>query len=125
MRRGRAGLVFAALALVGVIALAVFPTKALLAQRRERTQLDAQVAQLSAQNDALQARTDQLGTDAEIERLARQYNLVMPGEEAYFILPQPGAAAPAAADGPQAATATAPVPAKPSPSLWTRLKSLF
>ena len=122
MRRGRAGLVFAALALVGVLALAVFPTEALLAQRRERRQLAAQVATLNAQNAALQARTDQLGTDAEIERLARQYNLVKPGEEAYFILPQAGAPAAAA----QAPTAdAAPAAAKRSPSLWARLKSLF
>ena len=123
MRRGRAGLVFAALALVGVLALAVFPTEALLAQRRERRQLAAQAATLNAQNAALQARTDQLGTDAEIERLARQYNLVKPGEEAYFILPQPGAPA-AATQAPPADAAPAPR-AKPSHSLWSRLKSLF
>jgi cell division protein FtsB len=119
MKRGRAGLVFAALALVGVLALAVFPTEALLAQRRERRQLDAQVAALAAQNAALQDRTAQLNTDAEIERLARQYNLVKPGEEAYFILPRPGGT-PAAADAP----AVTP-PAKPHPSLWERLKSMF
>lgn len=120
MRRGRAGLVFAALALVGVLALAVFPTEALIAQRRERRQLAAQVAALNASNAALQARTDQLGTDAEIERLARRYNLVKPGEEAYFILPQAGA--PSGPPAPEAAPAPA---AKPSPSLWDRLKSLF
>jgi cell division protein FtsB len=120
MKRGRAGLVFAALALVGVLALAVFPTEALLAQRRDRRQLDAQVAELAAQNAALRDRTAQLNTDAEIERLARQYNLVKPGEEAYFILPQPGGTtALAQPDAPAAP------PAKPSPSLWERLKSIF
>jgi len=119
MKRGRAGLVFAALALVGVLALAVFPTEALLAQRRDRRQLDAQVAELAAQNAALRDRTAQLNTDAEIERLARQYNLVKPGEEAYFILPQPGGTAP------QAEAPAATPPAKPPPSLWERLKSIF
>lgn len=125
MRRGRAGLVFAALALVGVLALAIFPTEALIAQRRERRQLTAKVAALNASNATLQARTDQLGTDAEIERLARQYNLVKPGEEAYFILPQAGAAR--AASPPDATPQAAPAEAaaKPSPSLWARLKSLF
>jgi cell division protein FtsB len=118
MKRGRAGLVFAALALVGVLALAVFPTEALLAQRRERRQLDAQVAALAAQNAALQDRTAQLNTDAEIERLARQYNLVKPGEEAYFILPQPTVPAPQAEPAP-------PAVAKKSPSLWDRLKSVL
>jgi cell division protein FtsB len=110
-------LAFAALALVGVLALAVFPAEAVLAQRRNRAQLSAQVARLSAQNTALQDRAGQLQTDPEIERLARQYNLVMPGEEAYFILPQAG---PPATDPP----APPPAPAHRSPSLWSRLRSI-
>jgi cell division protein FtsB len=118
--RGRAGLVCAALALVLVMAWAVFPAQAWLDQRQERRWLVAQEAALAAENRALQARTDQLRTDEEIERLARQYNLIKPGEEAYFILPQ--------------ATATtvprAPTPApEPSPkepqSLWERITSIF
>jgi cell division protein FtsB len=117
--RGRAGLAFAALALVGVLALAVFPTKALVAQRRERRELAAKVADLSAENASLQDRAAELGTDAEIERRAREYNLVKPGEETYFILPQPDAA-PAT----EPATA-APAPTHKSPSLWDRLTSLF
>ena len=93
----RAGLVFAALALVGVMALAVFPAQAWRHQREQRTALRAQEAALTAENRSLQARIDQLRSDEEIERLARQYNLVKPGEETYFIQPQPRVEAPAPA----------------------------
>jgi cell division protein FtsB len=116
--RGRTGLVFAALALAGVMALAVFPTKAWLDQRHYRRQLAARVTELSASNAALQDRADQLQTDAEIERLARQYNLVKPGEEAYFVLPRPE---PPATQAP----AAPPPPAHRSRSLWNRLTSIF
>lgn len=122
--RGRAGLAFAALALAGVMALAVFPAQAWHHQRQERTALRAQEAALAAENQALQARADHLRTDEEVERLARQYNLVKPGEEAYFILPQPTLAPPPApAD---AAPKPAPKPApKESQSLWERITSIF
>ena len=114
----RAGLIFAALALVGVMALAVFPAQAWHHQRAERTALRAQEAALTAENRALQARVDQLRSDEEIERLARQYNLVKPGEEVFFLLPQ------------TTATTVAPSPAarpapKGSPSLWDRITSIF
>jgi len=115
--RGRAGLAFAALALAGVMALAVFPAKAVLAQRHDRAQLAARATGLAAQNSALQDRAAQLQTDAEIERLARQYNLVKPGEEAYFILPRP--------DAPTTVAPPAPPPAPTSRSLWTRLRSIL
>ncbi len=114
--RGRAGLLFAALALVGVLILAVFPARAYLDQRHEHAVLAAQVSRLGAENQALQDRTAQLGTDAEIERLAREYNLVKPGEEVYFIPPQ---ATP---------PATSPAPAATvhrSTSLWHRITSIF
>lgn len=116
--KGRAGLAFAALAFAGVMALAVFPAKAVLAQRRDRAALAVRTAELSAQNAALQDRAGQLQTDAEIERLARQYNLVKPGEETYFILPQ--AAAPPAETAP-----VPPPPAHRSRSLWERITSIF
>jgi cell division protein FtsB len=116
--RQRAGLVFAALALAGVMALAVFPAQAWRHQRQERTALRAQEAALAAENQALQARVDQLRSDEEIERLARQYNLIKPGEEAYFLLP-----------GPAASTTPAPTPPAPAPkaskSLWERITSIF
>ena len=115
--KSRAGLLFASLALVGVLALAIFPAQAWRHQRQERRDLIAQEAALTAGNRALQARVDQLGTDDEIERLARQYNLIRPGEEAFFILPQPTV--------PAAPAAPAPAAPKGSPSLWERITSIF
>ena len=117
--RGRAGPVFAGLALVGVLVLAVFPAKAWLDQRANRETLLAQEAALSAQNRTLQERVDQLRSDEEIERLARQYNLVKPGEEAYFVLPRPQTPAPAPEAPPPA-----PEPER-SRSLWDRITGWF
>jgi cell division protein FtsB len=116
--KGRAGVVVAALALVGVLALAVFPAKAWLDQRDNLKALAAQDARLSADNQALQARVDQLRTDEEIERLARQYNLVKPGEESYFIRPDTARPAPTTPPEP------APEP-KRSKSLLDRIASIF
>jgi cell division protein FtsB len=117
--KGRAGVAVAALALIGVLALAVFPAKAWLDQRQNHRALVAQEAALTAENAALQAKTDVLRSDSEIERLARQYNLVKPGEESYYIQPQA-----------QAPAATAPAPAPPpepkrSKSLLDRIASIF
>ena len=107
------------MALVGVMALSVFPAKAWLDQRADHTALMAQDAALSDQNRMLQGRIDQLRSDEEIERLARQYNLVKPGEEQYFILPQ-------AEPPPVAAPAAPPEPgAKGSRSLWDRITSIL
>ncbi|HVL06737.1 MAG TPA: septum formation initiator family protein [Acidimicrobiales bacterium] len=100
------------------MALAVFPAQAWRHQRAERTALRAQEAALTAENRALQARVDELGSDEEVERLARQYNLVKPGEEVYFLLPQATATTVAPAPAPQ------PAP-KESPSLWERITSIF
>ncbi len=122
--KGRAGVAVAALALIGVMALAVFPTKAWLGQRRDLRALVAQEAALASENQALQARTDELRSDPEIERLARQYNLVKPGEETYFI--QPRAKTP-----PATTSSTAPAPEPPAPepkkskSLLDRITSIF
>jgi len=115
--KGRAGVVVAALALLGVLALAVFPAKAYVAQRRHRAELAAQLATLTAGNQALETRAAQLGTDAETERLARQYNLVKPGEEQYFILPRP--------DAPTTVPAPPPATRHPSRSLWDRIAGVF
>jgi cell division protein FtsB len=120
--RQRAGIAAAALALLGVLALAVFPTQAYLAQRRHHDDLAAQAAELEATNQQLRDRAAQLQTDDEIERLARlQYHLVRPGEEAYVILPDdtpPTTASPAPPVDPQ--------PARSWPSrVWNRITSLF
>jgi cell division protein FtsB len=83
------------LALLGIIALAVlalgvFPTRQYLAQRSDAAQRQATLEQLRAENAKLRAQVDALGTDAEIERIARsEYGFVLPGEETYAVLPPP------------------------------------
>ena len=114
--RSRAGALLAGLFLIGVLALAVLPAKAWLDQRANHTALVAQEATMTDENRALQERIDLLRSDAEIERLARRYNLVKPGEEQYFIRPQ---ARPPQVDAPP------PPEPKGLASLWDRITSIF
>jgi cell division protein FtsB len=90
-RRSRVliALVVSIAAIVGLF-VGVFPTKAFLTQRRDIASAEQELRGTEATNAQLEERVDALGTDAEVERLAReQYNLVMPGEEAYALLPAP------------------------------------
>lgn len=119
--RNQVGVAAAALALIGVLFLASFPARAYLAQRAERVQLAEQAAVLEAKNHQLHQRVAELGTDAEIERLARlHHHLVRPGEEAYAILPGPSLPP---VDPP-------PAPAPPEEQgwverLWDRVTAVF
>ena len=75
---------------VGALVVGVFPTRAILDQRRALDRAEERLAEVDARNDELEARVEALGTDEEIERLAReQHDLVYPGQEAYAILPAP------------------------------------
>ena len=120
--RHRVGMAVAALALAGVLFLAVFPTQAYLAQRRERDELAAQVAELATTNDALRQRAAALYTTDEIERLARlHYHLVRPGEEAFVVLPD---------STPPTTAAPPPLPAPAEEQglvgrAWSWLSSIF
>jgi cell division protein FtsB len=78
----------ASVVLVTFLLVGVMPTRTYLQQRGQLAAAEERVDVLSEQNEVLEERIDQLLTDEEIERLAReQYNLVKPGEEAYAILP--------------------------------------
>ena len=92
-RRSRLVLpVLTSLVAVGVLLVGIFPTRAILELRRELAEAEASLAFIEHRNADLEARIDALGTDAEIERIAReQYNLGRPGEEVYAILPAPPA----------------------------------
>ena len=110
-RRGWA--VVVTLVAVGVLFVAVFPTRTWLGQRTELQATQRRLQVLSTENAELAARVQRLNTDAEIERLAReQYNLVRPGEEAYAILPSPPPPRPVAPAAP---------PAEDDPGLWSRV----
>ena len=89
MRR-RLWVVLVTLAFIGVLFLAVFPSRTFLAQRASLSRAEDQLAVLSEQNSLLEERARLLRDDDEIERLAREeYHLVRPGEEAYVVLPSP------------------------------------
>lgn len=110
--RGRGWAVVVSLVVVGVLFVAVFPTRTWLGQRQELEATERRLKVLSSENSELAARVQRLNTDAEIERMAReQYNLVRPGEEAYAILPSAPAPRPA----------TPPSPPEEEPGMWARV----
>ncbi len=72
-------------------ALAVLPTRTWLGQQEERKAVQAELDELNADVEQLDAMLDLLETDAEIERRAREnFDLVYPGEESYRILEKAG-----------------------------------
>ncbi len=80
----------ASVIVVGVLFIGVYPMRTYLAQRTSLHHAERQIDVLKTQNDKLAQQAQQLNTDSEIERLAReQYNLVRPGERAFAILPAP------------------------------------
>ena len=84
------GLAGGGAAVVGALAIGLFPTSTFLDQRAATAEAEERLAVLEAQNEAFEARIERLTSDEEIERLAReQYNLAYPGEEAYAVLPAP------------------------------------
>ena len=88
--RRRLWVVLVTLAFVGVLFLAVFPSRTFLAQRASISRAHQQLEVLGEQNRLLEERARLLRDDEEIERLAREeYHLVRPGEEAYVVLPSP------------------------------------
>ena len=76
------------LTVLAVLFSSVFPTRTWLDQRSELGDTRSRLAALEAANAELEAQIELLGTDAEIERIARaEFGLVMPGEEAYGVSP--------------------------------------
>ena len=79
-----------AVVLLGALALTVsgiLPFRQLISQQRQIERSQAQLTALTDENDSLAEDIAMLGTDAEIERLAReQYGLVRPGEVAYVVV---------------------------------------
>ena len=80
-------------AMLGVLILAifvfgVFPTGSYWEQRQQLDDAEGELAELRADNQELEAQIVRLGSDAEIEREAREeFNLVRPNEESYLVLP--------------------------------------
>jgi cell division protein FtsB len=81
-----------------VFALAVigtsFPFSTLLSQHRELSAEAAQLHQIQGDNRLLAEQDRQLASGAEVDRLARQeYQLVLPGQTLFDVLPPSGASA--------------------------------
>jgi len=75
---------------VGLLFAFVYPTRTFLDQRDQMNRSQQQLTVLEQQNAKLAAEAKKLGSDAEIERLARErYGLVKPGERAFVIVPTP------------------------------------
>ena len=78
------------LVIVGILFVAVLPTRTLLQQRRDTKAATAELKELRGRNAQLEERARRLHDPREIEQLAReQYGLVRPGEEPYVVLPAP------------------------------------
>lgn len=96
----RTRIAVASLAFIAMMFLFVFPTRSYLAQKRQVSNAAHSVSVLKAQNAVLAREAKRLQTRGEIERLARQeFNMVMPGEQAYNVV-----------DTPAAPSTTAPAP---------------
>jgi cell division protein FtsB len=88
MRRA-AVLLMVALAAVGVLLLFVFPARTLLAQRRQISATESHISAISRENADLAARIKSMSDPAQIEQIAHeQYGLVMPGQQAFTIIPK-------------------------------------
>ena len=76
--------------MVGVLLLAVLPTRAWFAQRRQLASSEQRLAVLKAENQKLAGQLAALRNPAEVQRVARdQFNLVKPGEQVVNVLPLP------------------------------------
>lgn len=119
-RRGRMVLpVMLVVAILSAIVLGfVSPIRQLVAQERRIDETQAVAEDLDARNARLNERIEQLQRDPVVEQIAREeLGLVMPGEEAYVLVPPRSGGGAAtrspkrAPEMPAATTTTAPPPA--------------
>ena len=93
------------IAIAAVIALVIvgtsFPAAALLRQHQQLSSSSAQLQKLQHQNQLLAEQQQQLTSNAEIQRFARQYyQLVLPGATLFNVLPPAGHPATAVGSAP-------------------------
>jgi cell division protein FtsB len=73
---------------LGGLLLFVLPGRTMLAQRHTLAVTQGRVDVLSRENAKLSARVKQLQDPTQVSQIARtQYGLVMPGQQAYAIIP--------------------------------------
>jgi cell division protein FtsB len=101
-RRNRIPVVLGGAA-AAVILVTSFPLSVLVSQHHQLSAEAAQLATLQHQNNLLAEQRQQLNSNAEVKRLARQnYQLVLPGQALFDILPPAGKTTSAAAGAPTA-----------------------
>ena len=92
-----------AIVAAALILVTSFPLTSLLDQHRQLSAAAAQLSSLQHQNSLLAEQQQQLNTNTEVKRLARQnYQLVEPGQALYDILPPSGQATSTAPGAPTA-----------------------
>jgi cell division protein FtsB len=97
-RRAVVRAAFGSVLLVGLLFAFVYPTRTFLDQRSETTKARGQLELLRSENRKLAKEAELLQSDAEIERRARAYGLVSPGEQSFVIIPAPTTAPPVPGD---------------------------
>jgi cell division protein FtsB len=76
------------LVLLGAMYLFAYPTRTYLEQRRDIALQEQTISLLKGENAKLAAERAALHSDATIEAIAREeYGLVMPGQQAFMVLP--------------------------------------
>lgn len=89
-RAGMVRLIAASLALVAILFAFVFPTRTWVAQRSETNAATERLSVLERETEKLEREAERLRSRDEIERVAReQFGLVMPGEQAWAVVPAP------------------------------------
>ena len=88
-RRSTVRATFGSVVLVGLLFAFVYPTRTFLDQRAETSKARTQLELLQSENRKLAREAKLLQSDAEIERRARAYGLVSPGEQPFVIIPAP------------------------------------
>src|SRR3954471_12900502 len=89
-RRRVLWLLLAAVTVIAVLFIGVYPTRTYFSQRSALKKAQHQLTVLSDENAKLDQAANDLNTDARIEQIARErFNFVRPGEEAFAILPAP------------------------------------
>lgn len=102
----------AAVILAAVVVAAWFPASALLHQRQQLASATTHLVEVRHEDAQLHHEVEALDTPAEIERIAQeQYELVLPGQQAFQVLP-PSSTTSGAGKG--ATAAGAATPATPS-----------
>jgi len=90
---GRAGILL--IVVFAVLALAITPFRAYMAQRSQIADLQRQTATLTHNNEILLAQVNKLADPMELERIAREcLGMVRPGETAFMTVPKHGTLTP-------------------------------